>query len=649
MNQSTIEHSVQSRNRNSSGGKNSSRQTSSSNSSESTIFYRRIFLKLVLVILMLLLAFLRIRLAQERIPAYINDGPHDERLMLEYSDFETHFSAPQEERTLVKYLAFPWYLNLPSCFGLSLSTVYGLTWVLAALAVWLAVRRIASPLYSFFAYALILFAPQGLDSFAGITLYRNMIIAPFFFMVLGLMASIVLLIWQKKNKGMLWQLLLLSLALAAVFPIAYFIKEDSFWMKPLLALFTAGTGIGLAVRFVRQCGWNRKPEKAGRAQKADAKKIQHALVRFAAGLLCLLLPLGLFSIQSSRYLKANTDAFAYPHYTLRTQGELAEFSNRVFTIASETRSIDTWSTYDALEQAFAASPTLQSHPILRQLVFQSPWTLSGQVDIIGDFLPWVLITAVYTDPQLGSAQAAEAFFGQVNQELDAAFENGTLSKDSRLQISASGGGRNSQELLELLPDLGLMLENLIFLNQYEITVPQLVEYQEDLLLWQEKLGQPLMVPSEPEAAAALEARMQKGARTASGLLAADRIVIPVLFFCGVAAWFVMLVLLLKKKVKPSGSRIAQMVLVFVSAGLAAGYCIGIIWFSQWIYHGSGAPAADKIRVLMTYGSGAASMLYLAVLLACPLLKQEFGILRKQRTERTGKEDAVAAAGAEQNP
>lgn len=552
----------------------------------------------LIVALMIGLAAARLVLSYYRGAVYNIDGPHDDRLMLEYSDFAAHFSS-EGEKTLVKYMGFPWFLNLLSKLGLSVRMGIGICWILAALCAYLAVRQISGRGWSVFSYAFVLFSPQGYI-YTGIRLYRNMLIAPVFYMLFGLMLAVFLICWKNRGKYRFIWIVLLSCLISFVYPLAYFIKEDSSWMKPVMLLFIIGSAAGLVWWMIKRRSANR--------------------MMIIVSILSLLFPLVQFHFESRHYIQANEKYFGISDYTLRTNGELAGFIDRVYTIESDQRNIHTWAPYDALERAFEASPTLQSDPEMRELVFHSAWAADGNEDIRGDFLSWVLMTAVYTDASLGNARSADSYFKKVNEELDQAFKNGSLKKDSRIQLTKSSAGRTVSEIREIFPQLLMFIENELFLNYEEIGPVMPVEYNEELKYYEEKLHQPLMIPQDESLKNKMLEEAQTGADAANGLIALYRILNPVLLIAGILSWFITIILAFRKKIVIKSVTITQLAAVFILTGLSLGYAVGIIWFSAFIYYGSSVPM-DMMFPLKLYGTGSAVMLYLAVLTAIPLWKR----------------------------
>ena len=129
-----------------------------------------------------------------------------------------------------------------------------------------------------------------------------------------------------------------------------------------------------------------------------------------------------------------------------------------------------WAPKDAIEKAFEASPTLSSHPELKEEIYTSDW-LNGDIDtmpITGDFLTWIVKDAVFDCGLVNTVRDKEIFFKQVNSELDEAFRNGSLAKESkRVSILPSIGPKTGNEIAEAARKAFFLMGYHIFLYEYE--------------------------------------------------------------------------------------------------------------------------------------------------------------------------------------
>lgn len=384
-------------------------------------------------------------------------------------------------------------------------------------------------------------------------------------------------------------------------------------MKPVIYLLIAIEAGMLIYHLVQFC-------------KNHVRGVQ--LTGIALCLTAAFLPLLSFQKASADYIAANQKYFGYPHYTIRTDGETAGFMERIYKIESPERNLQIWSPYDALEKAFSVSETLENDPQMRKGIFESAWTNKGESAIGGDYLSWVLVNAIWGDDQIGSAEKAEEYFAQVNRELDQAFEDGLLRKDTRLQLTSSAGGRNPEEIAELFGPLISFYAQMLTFNDFQSNPKYPVEYSENLEPFLTKLNHDIVYPQDAED----EKRMIERAEIGSEFTRMDfrvyHYVIPVLFGLGLTAWFAAFFLQFGKRETPLRVRLS-LILVFFLIALSIGYTIGIVWFSQFLFWHKEYPR--MMNVLIYYGPGASSMFYLGIFFAVPLWKW----IITGRSERTG--------------
>lgn len=355
----------------------------------------------------------------------------DDELMIGYADFYNHFINHTEifNENLIKNMGFPVFLNLTGKIGLIYTDALSLLWFLAALlsvvlfskvtgitkkSVWLAV------------YAFVLFAPAAFDSWCGTRLYRNALLTPLYFIVLNMIAIIFSKHFENVKLNLI-KFFIFQLVLGLFFTLSYYIKEDGIWILAVLVFV-------LLICLIKNL-----------LQKnfSIPYKISHFIV--------LILPLVIFHGGTSFYKHVNYKYFGVYEINTRTGGEVGKFVKSVYKIESEERTGKIWSPADAVQKAFEASETLKSNVRLRDAVFHSPWFGNNIFEnpIKGDFLGWVLITAVRDSGTCNSLVEQENYFRKVNAEIDAAFDNGTLQKDSKIQPVSSMGGRSVIEILKL--------------------------------------------------------------------------------------------------------------------------------------------------------------------------------------------------------
>ncbi len=377
------------------------------------------------------LLLLRIWLARISGVFYLPDELYDDLLLMKYADFGEYFSArnlPFNE-LLLKNMGFPVLLNLVGISGLQYTDVLSLFWFLAAIStvelfakstgvtnkiIWLAV------------YIFVLFAPAAFDNWCGTRLYRNAVLTPLYFIVLN-MAAILFVHHFTESKFDVKKFLPFQIFLGLIFTLTFYIKEDGIW---LLAVLVAVL-IPCLIKALLQNNFS----------------IRKQLIHIAL----LLLPLIIFGAGTTFYKLVNYKYFGVYEINTRTEGETGKFVKLVYKISSNERTGKIWAPHDAVQQAINASETLKNNHALTESILHSKWCGGDMAvnPVSGDFLGWVIMTAAKDSGAFNSLAEQEKFFRQVNQEIETAFENGTLQKDSKFQLVSSVGGRSLKEILKL--------------------------------------------------------------------------------------------------------------------------------------------------------------------------------------------------------
>ncbi len=352
---------------------------------------------------------LRIWLGREISVFIMAESQHDDILMIEYADLYDHFvsqSLPFQMR-MIKDLGFPIFLNVVKFSGLEYVDWLAILWLAAAiLMVWLFARltEITDRRILFLVFAFVLFTPEAF-SWTGRRLYRTAALVPAYFITLELLT-----LWLIERR--LW----LGILLGIIFTWTFYTKEDGVWLLAVLILVTAATIF------------------------LNRRRVAVALV-----------PLIIFFAGAASYRALNYKFFGVAAVNNRTEGELGNFLKLVYKIDSAQRTGEFWAPTDAIERAFEVSPTLKNSPELKNHVMHTTW-FEGDIKahpIHGDFLGWVMLSALYDSRTCKSLAEQEEFLARVNAELAAAFESGALKKDTRPQIISSMGGFTWAEIWAL--------------------------------------------------------------------------------------------------------------------------------------------------------------------------------------------------------
>ena len=367
----------------------------------------------------------------------------DDDLMVEYAT--GYYDTFPGVYSLVKTKGFPLFLRFVNFTRLDYGTVLSIVWIVAALLVYRLMHKLTRKRsLSLLAFLYVLFYPTAFELWLGTRLYRNSIIIPFLIILFYFALSMTLRIFHAERR--LPVLICNAILLGACFSFVYYIKEDGAW---LLACMLALSALSLLMSIIRGVRRN---------DKATAKRtLIYSLI--------LLIPFAIFAGTTQCYKAVNYRKFGVSEIETRTQGEIGKFCKIMISIDAEGRTGDCWVPKDALDKAFAASKTLSEHQGLEEAILQYT-SEPFKPNIQGDFLSWDLRSALTVTGMWQSESQMQAFFHQVNEELEIAFADGTLQKSSRFQLVSSMGGRTKDEILDLIPAIMKQYNGVILLHGY---------------------------------------------------------------------------------------------------------------------------------------------------------------------------------------
>ena len=355
------------------------------------------------------------------------------------------------EESLIKNLAFSLFLGVNAISGIPYTIMTGILWSITALVVWFLIKKMTDKKWvQLFGFVYVLFLPIAFESWGGLRIYRNAIIAPCIILTFSLLLFIVIDIikGEKVKKSSI----ITSLLAGIMFSFTYFLKEDGIWLKLTVAALMAICACILIVRLIRS--------------KNKSKPI---IKKCFLWLVVCIIPFVVLSIGDKLYKGFNQMAFGVYETNTRTEGELGKF---VYSIDSPNRTVAVWAPYDAIEAAFNASPTLSSHPGLLEAIRTTEW-FDGDIiknPIPKDFLTWVIRTELVQEGLWTSEKDVSNLFKQVNSEIQQAFEDGTLKKATgRIQIVSSIAGYSMEDIKSsnLMGQLWWVFEDAVWLKGYE--------------------------------------------------------------------------------------------------------------------------------------------------------------------------------------
>lgn len=418
--------------------------------------------------LMLAASLLRIGLARW-VGVWFWAGWHaDDALLFRYS-LGSHFADPTDEE-LFKVAGYSWFLAAVRKLHWDYPTCVALLWVAAALVVFALVMAVCRRRWvAFAAFVYVLFYPSAFEADIGTRMYRNSVLIPLYVAVIGLA---VLVVWKVAfDRFSVPGLLVLSVVLGVGFSYTYYVKEDGAWLAAsLAAAFAVGLGVYAVVGVGRWRSRKHDSEAvpvdeasggsaSGGFASGDGAGSSYTLRRFVAAVLAAVVPFACLAGVTAAYKAVNKKYFGIAMTETRLEGQLFDFISRVYSIDSPNRSMSVWAPADAIDGAFAASPTLAKETYLHDMVVHSPWiggnpidfsqgTTMYEVPFSGDFFTWGMHTALLYAGLWQSQQQVDDMFRQVNAELDRAFANGTLKKSTRFQLIKTAGGYTRDEMLE---------------------------------------------------------------------------------------------------------------------------------------------------------------------------------------------------------
>ena len=505
------------------------------------------------------------------------DQHYDDALMIVYADFHGHFAATNApfNELLLKDLGYPIFLNLVKFTGLQYTDALACLWLLAAVSSVVLFARatgVSNRIIWLAIFVFVLFSPIAFDSWGGTRLYRNALLTPLYFIVLN--AAAILFVLHMKNLPLEpKKFLAFQILLGLIFTLTFYVKEDGAWLLAVLAAVTIICFVKILLA----------------AKLAVEDKLRHLTI--------LILPLIIFFAGTSVYKAVNYKFFGVYEINIRGGGETGKFIQSVYKIQSDNRTGKIWAPADAVAKAFDASETLRANPKLREAVFHTPWFgLDIYANPIkGDFLGWVLLTAVKDSGLCHSAAEQEEFFKKVNAEIDAAFENGTLQRDSKFQLVSSMGGRSALEILKLAKIVLKEYAMHVALYKYEPgawdmrSMPQSPEVAEIVAAASRLTNIDLTKPNEHAGAVNFFVRI---------LFVIFALVQTVLFFAAITGTYKTAAQFFHKKTFSLPALIAAGCFL-----LAIVYALAIAWFSEFI-----SPSELRNSAVKFYSVGLVPML-----------------------------------------
>lgn len=380
---------------------------------------------------------------------FISSAGYDDQLLLTYSHIKNHFRNP-DYLSLVKTMSFPLFLNLIDKLHISFSQAISLVWIAAAFLFYRLIQYLfRNRVFSYIAFAYILFHPVAYSAAAGLRIYRNTLIAPFVMMTF---CELLMLFFHLINEDERFHVQILrSVIFSILLLFTYFLKEDGVWLSACTCFFIL---LMLLVIIVRSC------------KKQTMKK------RALSAAVCAVLPLVIFFAGKQAYKAINYQYFQVAEIQTRTEGELGKFVSNAYKIESPEQNYQYTVPASSIKEMYRVSPTFQNDPELMNSILHSN-LYGGDIEknpIQGDFLTWVLRSALIETNTWKSEKQVSDLFAQINAEVERAFENGQLQQNHKIRLLSSAVGRTPKEVTSLFPYVWESFVDSLTLKNYSVEI-----------------------------------------------------------------------------------------------------------------------------------------------------------------------------------
>jgi hypothetical protein len=380
---------------------------------------------------------------------FISSAGYDDQLLLTYSHIKNHFRNP-DYLSLVKTMSFPLFLNLIDKLHISFSQAISLVWIAAAFLFYRLIQYLfRNRVFSYIAFAYILFHPVAYSAAAGLRIYRNTLIAPFVMMTF---CELLMLFFHLINEDERFRVQILrSVIFSILLLFTYFLKEDGVWISACTCFFILLLLLVIIVRSFK---------------KQTMKK------RALSAAVCAVLPLVIFFAGKQAYKAINYQYFQVAEIQTRTEGELGKFVSNAYKIESPEQNYQYTVPASSIKEMYRVSPTFQNDPELMNSILHSS-LYGGDIEknpIQGDFLTWVLRSALIETNTWKSEKQVSDLFAQINAEVERAFENGQLQQNHKIRLLSSAVGRTPKEVTSLFPYVWESFVDSLTLKNYSVEI-----------------------------------------------------------------------------------------------------------------------------------------------------------------------------------
>lgn len=367
---------------------------------------------------------------------FINSS-HDDVLLLTYSNLPKYFTQ-WNILTLTKNIAYPVFLFFVNLTGISYKLWLTILSLVSGSLVIYAINKFITKnkIILILAFIFICFLPIGFDMFTTARVYRNAILMPCTLIYLTTLFIFINTVISKRfkcKKAIFW-----AIIVGLTFTFTFYIKEDGIMLLPILLASILAVIIFKFYKIIK--------ENERHISKSNAKRLIKIFI------ICII-PLLIFSAGTIGLKETNEHYFGVSEINTRNGGEMGDFWKNLLKIEDSNKNTDIWVPPSTIEKAWNASPTLQSRPDLLNDTLHTNWAQGDlkKNPLTGDTLLWAFRDSLHNVGLYTNEQTASNFLSEVNDDLDSAFENGTIEKSDKIFISESANGKSLNEILELYP------------------------------------------------------------------------------------------------------------------------------------------------------------------------------------------------------
>ena len=319
---------------------------------------------------------------------------------------------------LIKNRAFMWVFLASNYFKIPLNMLVTYFWAVAAILIYLLIKKITNNrIIAFVSFIYVLFNPIAFYSFSVINVYRN---AVYIQMLLIMFALFLLYDISVVDKSLYVITILYGLFAGISLFFTFFLDE----VGVAYVLSMAAISVIFLIYYLY-------------------RQIQDlTLTKIIKKTVVLSLPFLIFIIGVSGYKYVNYRVYGISVINNRTEGEIGKFVSLVQNIESPDTDYYIWCSFDQLMKARDVSETFTDE--LCDELCNSPVAKSygNEKGIHGDFLGW----AIHTTTMDLSLKEKEEMYGQINKELEAAFESGLLRKTYKTRLTKTSGAYSNEEI-----------------------------------------------------------------------------------------------------------------------------------------------------------------------------------------------------------